>query len=106
MKIKSQDLWNLDDTLARIILPYLKAFKKLNINCYPITNECKSKKDWEKILDKMIFSMEAIINEGKWFYKFFNKKTGKKGVNKYIAHEKRVAEGLGLFGKYFRSLWW
>jgi hypothetical protein len=80
------DTWNLDYTLATMILPRLKRFKELN-NGYPhgLTPE-----KWDEMLDQMIYGMEQIIEND----------------NETKPIDKRALEGLELFGKYFRHLWW
>lgn len=121
--IESTELWNLDLTIARFVLPRLIAFKKNNIG-HP--GEFKSKKDWDNVLDKMIAAFDLIINGdnilGKDEYQdiekviFDNKIKGMKFV---LNEEKRTArldeinrqneiirEGLGLFATYFRGLWY
>jgi len=88
-KIKNSDLWGLHDTLAKIILPYLIAFKKINTNTYT----GKSHKEWHKVIDKMIFAMKWIATDDKRIELPTDKQ------------EKEIQEGCELFGKYFRDLW-
>lgn len=121
--IESTELWNLDLTIARFVLPRLIAFKKNNIG-YP--SEFKSKEDWDNVLDKMIAAFDLIINGDNILDKdeyqdiekviFDNKIKSMKFV---LNEEKRTArldeinrqneiirEGLGLFATYFRDLWY
>lgn len=86
-KIKSKELWNLDITIAKFIYPRLVIFRKENIECYP--GNLKSYKQWEEILDEMIWTFQAIQT-----------------INNCDENEnKRINKGLKLFAKYFRSLW-
>lgn len=92
-------------------------------------------KRWEETLDKMIWSFYQLVvdddskyHHGKPKYdwvkndkKFPNPISGKLedtfqmvdknpeehwyDINGHMEHEKRVQEGLELFGKYFRNLW-
>ena len=81
-------------------------------------------KRWDWVLDEMIFAFENLDNTDQFYsgetdYKFIdcNDGTGNKemitGPNhtykcdekKLKAHEKRVANGLRLFGVYYRGLW-
>lgn len=78
------ELWNLDCTLIKFLIPRLKAFKaKLYSFPCQITLE-----EWEQILDKMIKGFELY----------------KAGV---LDKEevKLVDEALDLFRKYFYDLW-
>ena len=88
-KITNKELWNLDINLAKYILPRLKRFKE-SVHSYPpnITFD-----EYIRIIDKMIWSFEFIIEDG----------------TRYIPYEEdnfiKCQEGLDLFAKYFRDLW-
>lgn len=77
------DLWDLDHTIAKFVLPRLKAFKK-QLHGYPSGLD---EKQWDAIIGKMIVAFEHIIKEDDW------------------THAKEVDEGLELFGLYFQNLW-
>jgi hypothetical protein len=92
-------------------------------------------KRWDLILDKMIWSFQQLIlddweapyHHGKAEYghepceDYVDPVTGKTekmfrmvdknpeehwyDINGHIEHEKRIQEGLELFGKYYRNLW-
>lgn len=83
------DMWNLDYSLAKLILPRLKLFRKQPAG-YP--NNLTAKQ-WQDILDEMIWSFTWYCGE-QWSY-------GKD----YAANSKRADEGLKLFAEYFGSLW-
>jgi hypothetical protein len=87
--------WCLDHTLAEYILPRLKRFREVTYG-YPgnITME-----EWQVILDKMIYSMQAIVDE-------WNNVTIDRTDKDFRKEEVKVHQGLCLFGKYFRHLWW
>ena len=102
IRVDYWDTWNLDHTLALIIIPCLKQLKREKHGT-PGTDvedgpeEFKEEKDfsskrWEWILDEMIWSFENIVDEDN--HLIWNKET-----------EERVQNGLRLFGKYYRSLW-
>lgn len=82
--IERDDLFNLDTTLALIILPALKAFRE-ELVCRPSN---LSMKQWEGIIDKMIAAFQTILEE--------------KEEN---CLNEEVAKGLRLFAKYYRHLW-
>jgi hypothetical protein len=124
-----KDTWNLDWTIANFALPRLIRFKKLT-NGYPPE---LTEKEWGKILDKMIWSMTQIANDtekpdfpkclsikksdwrtdenGNRFLPHKIKtpkeeKAWKKYKKERDAFENKINEGITLFGKYFRGLWW
>lgn len=90
----NSDTWSLDWTMAKFILPRLKLFKEVN-NGHPseLTEE-----EWDATIDKMIFAMAAVA-DGSWNYH-------DEDIEETRAHWDKVQEGLELFGKYFRDLWW
>lgn len=103
--IDKYDTWGLDNTLAVIILPALKQLK-VQQNGYPCgilpdtkgdtsCGECGCEKEWHIILDKMIYSFEHIVDDRILAY----------SKQEYYASQKKVQEGLELFGKYFQALW-
>lgn len=80
------EIWNLDITVSKFLLPRLKKFKKTTIS-YP--SKLNSIEEWRGILDKIIFSLESNITES------------------YVENGsyKEVQEGFNLLGKYFMNLW-
>ena len=85
--VNDSEMWSLDITIAKFILPKLKTFR--NSTCgYPgnITQ-----KKWEQKLDDMIFAMEYTINQFK---------------QEYTEEDfKRIKKGFQAFGDYFNDLW-
>ena len=66
-KVDSVDAWshkhdypieevNTDNTIARLIVPRLKAFRALDKHGYP--GDVNSEEAWHKIIDKMIYAFE------------------------------------------------
>jgi hypothetical protein len=112
VKIDRWDTWSMDHTLALIILPMLKQLKDTkhgvpsafvhNADGTEIPFEIAEKK-WDATLDKMIWSFEQIIDED--IEDQFHTGGGEFNVKGYQKHQKKVQEGLDLFGKYFRNLW-
>lgn len=82
-----EETWNMDYVFSVFILPRLKRFRELH-NCCPAN---LTPEKWENILNKMIFAFERIIEDPIEYNEKLNKK---------------MDEGLKLFGKYFRQLWW
>jgi hypothetical protein len=85
------DLWNLDQTIARFVLPRLKEFRRL-YGTIPVGEE--NLKQWHETIDKMIFAMETISDESYPFSLSLNDST-----------EEKVQDGLNLFAKHFMKLW-
>lgn len=81
-----RDTWNLDYNVAKYVLPRLKHLRNNNEG-YPVG---LTHKKWLRIEDKMIFAFEKLMDKDY----FYDKKT-----------DKKLQEGLDLFGKYFRNLW-
>ena len=92
-----KDTWSLDFTIADFVFPRLKRLKELKIgHPYGLTE-----KSWDKIIDKMLFSLQASIDDanGKVPVSPLNKR-------KWEAYRKKVMEGRHLFAEYFENLWW
>lgn len=88
------ETWSLDYVISKFIVPRLKRFKEINNGfSMSVTSE-----EWNKILDKMIFAFEWNCRDQEEEMDY-NPKTWKKDLRK---HE----EGMKLFAKYFRDLWW
>jgi len=120
VRIDDFDTWNMDHTVSIIILPMLKKIKEQKRGS-PATDDSDAPlwlhstllpsdverhidgnfhERWNWILDEMIWTFEQIVSDdertemppaGDW--------------NKQDIHEKRITNGLRLFGKYFQSLW-
>ena len=126
------ELWNLEYTIAKYILPRLIEFRKV-MNGYP--GDVESFDEYEEIVDKMIYAFDHIVNEN-WYTEKLEKEIGinwdgcykttklpdgnyqldhteKYDDEKFAKYHKeqddvgsKIEEGLRLFSKYFRSLWW
>lgn len=85
----NSELWSLEHTIARFIIPRLKAFKENSVG-YP---GCfKNEKEWEKVLNKMIRAFELVVRDEGSLY--FNDK-----------EEKEYNQGMNAFKNYFLCLW-
>ena len=82
------EIFNLNHSLSKYILPKLILFKKLNF-AYPYGLKPET---WDKYLDDMIYALEVDSNMEKYEFN--------KDVN-----WKRVDRGFSLLGKYWRALW-
>lgn len=107
VEIHDHDVWNLDYTLALIILPCLRKIKDEKSGGPLVENNDVPehlKKDvdtaatvddnwfarWDYVLDEMIWTFEKILDD-------------KRQWNEYVSD--RMDNGLRLFGKYYQKLW-
>jgi len=81
-------IWDLDYYIATKVIKPLKHFRA----CVCGTPISFTETEWHAVLDKMIYSMEFIIEDN---YLITS-----------AADNSRIDEGLFLFGKHFRSLWY
>lgn len=155
IRIDPWDVWNMAETLADIILPMLKMLRidkngspgsmpafaddsnhQWPQQCFDFYKEDDrssselAHKQWEEIMDKMIWSFEQITDrdrDSKFhsgeidFYfdpikddngkaTFYEMKRGPKDTHKFdsAAHKAyydRIQEGLDLFARYYMNLW-
>lgn len=81
------EIWNLDISLAKLILPRLKRFKEIK-GGYPGGMTLDK---WEEILNQMIYAFEKSANRFEW------------DCDPEITKE--VQKGLSLFAQYYGHLW-
>ena len=121
--IHSWDTWNMDYTLAKIILPMLKQLKVTKHGSPNVDNEdvpinlrapeedvLKYKtlgetdpdffKRWDWVLDEMIYAFDCKVNKEEVYMRFDIK--DRRGMEK---EQERISNGFKLFGKYYESLW-
>lgn len=87
------ELWDLDYTFAKYILPRLLEFKLTTDSYHSFPTQFKDIDEWYEVLDEMIWAFDYIVNHD---YSNFDD---------MVENEKRCNKGLMLFGKYFRNLW-
>ena len=134
VKIDYWDIWNMDSTLAPIILPMLKQLREdkhgsgiVDLEDVPEYLRCDTTEDWDdqKCFD---FYREHEVKEGDrdiharwnwvldemiWAFEqlcdYDNDKEFYHGekfdVKGYEKHHERINNGTRLFGKYYRNLW-
>lgn len=83
------ELWNLDITLAKLILPRLRRFR-VKLQGWPASLTLG---EWQDALDKMIKAFELILDED---YHSWDDNGDMMQT---------VETGLTLFAKYYRDLW-
>ena len=96
INIDDWDTWDMDVTLAKIIHPMLIQLKKQNDATPTVHNQdvpAKLRKTDENSMDRWNWVLDEII------YAFSRCKTGED------TPDPREANGLRLFGVYYRALW-
>jgi hypothetical protein len=83
------ETWSLDYSLAKHILPRLKLLKQFKT----IHNEHDA--EYEDSLDKMITAFDIIANDSDYWC-----------LEVYPEKQKAVNDGLDMFRKHYRSMWW
>ena len=100
-----QECWNLDKTLAALILPRLIHYRNIKSGTpgclcdydenFNIINEEEGKEKWDKILNSMIEAFYRVIFADELYFD--------QEIKDY--NEEKIEEGLSLFSKYFLCLW-
>jgi hypothetical protein len=121
--IHPYDTWNMDHTLALIILPMLKQLKETTHGApavslqdvpeslWPVGEKGMSKlyqgetddnyfKRWEYVLDEMIYAFNCKVNKEEVYMRFDI--SDKESMDK---EQERISNGFRLFGKYYENLW-
>jgi hypothetical protein len=113
VQIDPWDTVSADYTLALVILPVLKQLKEnphgssfvdnedvpkhMHI---PMGQEFQRSDEWEArwkyVIDEMILAFERIVDDN-W--------SATINSEEWVKEDERIANGLRLFGKYFRGLW-
>lgn len=115
IQIDPWDTVSVDNTLALIALPLLKQYRK-NLNGAPyvenedvppemyqeVDNYDGWDKRWAWVVDEMINAFERLVDPD-WSDEFHEGMTFH--AEAWQAEDKRIDNGLRLFGKYFRGLW-
>ena len=121
--IDKWDTWDMDHTLAHIVLPMLKQLKETKhgspnvdaedvpINLRAPEEDVLKYKDlgetdpdffkrWDWVLDEMIYAFDCKANKDEVYMRFDIK--DRIGMEK---EQDRISNGFRLFGKYYESLW-
>jgi len=101
------DLWNLDYTVAKFVLPRLRVYRRcwsglpdmMLLSDYPGISEDDLEDKWNEVLDDMIYAMEVLVNWDSFEFEVDMTTEARE------AHRERVDRGLYLFGRYLRALW-
>jgi hypothetical protein len=124
------ETWNLDYTVAKLMAPRIRRYKELAMS-HPST---LTEEEWDTILGKVLWSFDYILDEDRdnflpesakmtsremdilcpWFKKVEASEEEEKATNDKWQHymevsealDNRCQEGLDLFGKWMRGMWW
>jgi len=133
--IHDYDVWNMDGTLAYIILPMLIKLKE-DKHGYPRVDDIdvpydikgnsddpwvNGKEKWDFILNELIWTFEQIHPDNDWEEQYTTgksdfvikdgqltngpKHTAKFDQEGWTKHNERIQRGCILFGKYYQALW-
>lgn len=133
IRIDDFDTWNMDHTLALIIVPMLKQLKETkhgapyvddqdvpdslkSTNALPKENDYDIDSNhfarWDYVIDEMVWAFEQKINNSaeQQFYtkpdgEWSMKNPGSWDMEGLNKHNERMANGFLLFGKYYNGLW-
>ena len=124
VRIDHWDTWNMDVSLAHIILPMLKQMVvdkqgAPNVDCEDVPEELRATDAelesynqtgetdthffdrWNWVLNEMIYSFETKVSDEDVLSQYYT-------VHKLEEAKKvqeRISNGFRLFGKYYESLW-
>ena len=99
-----REIWNLDDTIVKWIVPRLKAYKDTTQG-YP--GNLDSYELWQSMLDEMIFGFE--FDESNWYSEHVFGLKGEekeKKLKEFESLRERAEKGRIIFAKCFNNLWW
>jgi hypothetical protein len=115
VNIDKWDVWNMDTTLAHIILPMLKQLDKAkhgapNVDDEDVPEELKSTSAPPK---ECVWDTDAnhfkrwdwVMNEMIWAFEYKLKDTDLDEYDQWSANGVRAKNGFRLFGKYYEALW-
>ena len=127
VRIDQYDTWNMDGTLAHIIVPMLKQMKAQNqgvplMDVEDVPEHLKDKFTenvddlsviWNWMMDEMIWTFEQKTINGDWDNQYYSDPDGEWSLDNPIkidkegleAHQARMKNGFRLFGRYYESLW-
>lgn len=124
VRIDPWDAWNVDYTLSRIALSLLKHYREVGAKkAFPVgieeedipedidrafeDDDEKKHAAWKAIVDKMIRAHEIVVNE-ELIDAFVASRMKEDYLDsmKYNEISQEEKEGLRLFAKYYRHLWW
>lgn len=118
VQIDTYDTWNMDVTLAHIIVPMLKQLKESkhgapfvdmadvpeHLRAEIVDGETDDKHfdRWDWVMGEMIFAFQSKVTDN-WDDEFWKGLQCDWDARKVV--ENRIQNGFELFGKYYQGLW-
>lgn len=87
----ASECWNLDNTIARFIIPRLEVFIEDSMG-YPAN---MTPEQWNRILSQILETFKLIVKDDCGLSR-----------EEIIERDKKINKGLKLFAKHFNGLWW
>jgi len=87
-------VWDADYHIAKYALPRIRKLKTYQHGFPP---RLATRKEWKNILGEIVYALQYVCSD--------DGICPRRPTKSRIAIEKRVQNGLELFGKYFRNLW-
>jgi len=123
VQIDKWDTWNMDATLAHIIVPMLKQLNATKHGAPLVYDEDVPEelrrpvgydhesystddnwfKRWDYVMDEMIFAFESKVTN--WEDRIARLTADEYDWKVYNLVETRIQRGFELFGKYYKGLW-
>jgi len=90
----NRELWSLDYSVARFMLPRLKEFRKRTCG-YPAAfskdyGNGQGEGGWDNVIGEIIWALEYGLDKYEWSKE----------------NDQRFEKAMQLFGQYFWALWW
>ena len=100
------ETWGLDYKIAKFVLPRLKRLREIESG-FP---GCYDHEQWWGMVDRMIWSMNEIVEHDGRYPEEEPPNFSEEGMiesdRKRRIYDQKLQEGLVLFGRNFRGLWW
>lgn len=117
IKLDRYDTWSMDHTLALIIHPMLIQLRDTNHGYFSVDvedtpleagepdengSDSKEEERYNWVMEELIWTFDQLAHKDD-FEQFY--KDGVWDMKARDENEKRISNGLRLFGKYYRGLW-
>ncbi len=101
-----EETFGLYHPLAKFILPRLRCFRECAFDEHKNGRTGARRSDWCKIVDRMIWSMNEIVEHDGCPPDEVPRGTEEEEDRKRRRYFAKLQEGLTLFGRHFMGLWW
>lgn len=106
------ELWNLNNTIAKLILPKLRKFRNAKLMGTPVCLHLDENggmsfltvEEWRNVLDEIIFAFDFTLNEERYIKSCETSDFSYDWESIKKLNERRE-KGLKLFALYYNDLW-